>query len=188
MTAKKLLTIVICSGLPAFADVFYVDPATSDVTVGQSFTLDVDVSGATDLYGYQFDLGFDPSILQATTITEGGFLTGVGATTFFPGSIDNVGGDISFNADILNGAASGAAGSGVLITFGFTAIGSGSSSVDIFNVTALNSFGEGLTVDTNGGTVDVTTSAVPEPATTFPLLVAILGLGAVSIVRRRRTA
>src|ERR1035441_10690187 len=79
-------------------------PTAPTKTVGQSFTLSVVISGASDLYGYQFDLGFDPTVLKATSVTEGAFLGTGGPTIFLPGTIDNVGGSITANADILNGA------------------------------------------------------------------------------------
>ncbi len=46
------------------------DPAR----VGSSLGLDVMLTGITDLYGYQFSLPFDPTLLQAIAVTEGPFL------------------------------------------------------------------------------------------------------------------
>ena len=126
------------------------------------------ISGATDLYGYQFDLGFNSAVLSATSVTEGAFLATGGPTIFLPGTIDNVGGAITANADILNGAVSEVNGSGDLLDVTFQALTPGLSSVQIFNVLALNSFGEGPTVTTTGSTVTV---ATPEPRT-GPLLAA----------------
>src|ERR1017187_8890134 len=78
-----------------------VQPAAPTVALGQTFTLSVNISGAADLYGYQFDLGFNPTVLQAISVTEGAFLGTGGPTIFLPGTIDNVGGSITANADIL---------------------------------------------------------------------------------------
>ena len=96
-----------------------VQAAAPTETVGQSFTLSVVISEASDLYGYQFDLGFDPTVLKATSVTEGAFLGTGGPTIFLPGTIDNVGGSITANADILNGAVSGVNGSGDLLDVTF---------------------------------------------------------------------
>src|SRR5436190_1367227 len=90
-------------------------PATLTVTAGQSFTLSVQISGATSLYGYQFVLGFDPAVPTASSVTEGAFLGTRGPTIFLPGTISNAGGSITSNADILNGAVSGVNGSGDLL-------------------------------------------------------------------------
>ncbi|MGA2117246.1 MAG: cohesin domain-containing protein [Bryobacteraceae bacterium] len=153
-----------------------VEPPTPTVTAGQSFTLSVEISGATDLYGYQFDLGFDPTVLEATSVTEGAFLGTGGPTIFIPGMIDNVGGSITANADILNGAVSGVGGSGDLLNATFQALAAGSSSVQIFNLIALNSFGQGLTETTTGATVTVSASGVPEPGTGLLLTIGVAGV------------
>jgi hypothetical protein len=138
--------------------------------------LSVEISGATDLYGYQFDLGFDPTVLEATSVTEGAFLGTGGPTIFIPGMIDNVGGSITANADILNGAVSGVGGSGDLLNATFQALAAGSSSVQIFNLIALNSFGQGLTETTTGATVTVSASGVPEPGTGLLLTIGVAGV------------
>ncbi len=163
-------------------------PATPSVTVGQSFTLSMQISGATDLYGYQFDLGFNPTVLAATSVTEGAFLPTGGPTIFLPGTIDNVGGSITTNADILNGAVSGVNGSGDLLDVTFQALTSGSSSVQIFNLIALNSFGQGLTETTAGSTVTVTAAATPEPGTGLLLVAGLLGFFAFLRLRPSRSA
>jgi hypothetical protein len=157
-----------------------VQPATPAVTAGQSFTLNVQVSGATDLYGYQFDLGFNSAVLAATSVSEGAFLPTGGPTIFVPGTIDNVGGSITANADILNGAVSGVNGSGDLLDVMFQALAPGSSNVQIFNLIALNSFGQGLTLTTAGSTVTVST---PEPGTGLLFAAGVIGLFA--FLRRR---
>jgi hypothetical protein len=159
--------VVLClfASSSLWAATISIQPSVSAVTAGQVFTLSVEISGATDLYGYQFDLGFNPAILEATSVTEGAFLGTGGPTIFLPGTIDNVGGSISDNADILNGPVSGVNGSGDLLDVTFQALAGGSSSVTIFNLIALNSFGQGLTVTTSNATVNVTGSAVPEPST-----------------------
>ena len=159
-----------------------VQPGTTGAAPGQSVVLTVQVSGVTDLYGYQFDLGFNPAVLAAVSVTEGPFLTGGGATIFLPGTIDNVGGSITANADILDGAVSGVSGSGTLLTVSFQALAAGSSTVQVFNLMALDSFGLGLTLTTSSSTVTVT-GAVPEPGTGVLLVAGALGL---STVFRRR--
>ncbi len=163
-----------------------VQPILFNTPQGQNFTLTVNATGISDLYGYQFDIGFNPSILSATSLTEGSLLPSGGSTSFIPGVIDNAAGTVTFNAGILNGAAFGVSGSGPLVTFQFMALAAGSSSVQLFNVTALNSFGEGLTFSTSGATVNVTASSAPEPATLllFSSSLAIVMLGPRSLFER----
>ncbi len=172
---------------PLLAGTISVNPSTPSVAVGQAVNLTVDVSGVTDLYGYQFDIGFDPSVLAATSVTEGPFLATAGPTIFIPGTIDNVGGSISANGDILQSAVSGVNGGGTLLDISFMALATGISNVQIFNLLALDSFGEGLTLSTTGALVTVAgTSATPEPGTgaLFGIGVAIIGLGARRFFRR----
>ena len=174
---------------PLLADTISVQPVAPTVTVGQTFTLSVEMSGATDLYGFQFDLGFNPTVLMATSVTEGAFLGTGGPTIFVPGTIDNVGGSITANADILNGAVSGVNGSGDLLDVTFQALSGGSSSVQIFNLFALNSFGQGLTVNTASSTVTVSgVSSVPEPGTDLLLTAGVLGLLAFLRLRPSQSA
>ena len=53
-------------------------------------TLDIRAENVFDLAGWQFDIAFDPAILEAVDVSEGGFLKTDGGTTFFQsGSIDN---------------------------------------------------------------------------------------------------
>lgn len=163
-----------------------IQPTTVGVTAGQTFMVTVQISGASDLYGYQFDLGFDPMVLAATSVTEGPFLSSGGPTIFAPGAIDNVGGSITANADILSGPLSGVNGSGTLLNASFHAVTAGASGVSLFNVIALNSFGQGLNLSTSGSTVTVTASGgVPEPGTGL-----LLGAGAVGLFAlfRRRSS
>jgi adhesin HecA-like repeat protein len=141
--------------------------APAAVSTGQSFEVDVDVSGVTDLYAFQVDLGFDPNILSATTIQEGSFLAGGGATFFVPGTIDNGSGLISATANTLLTAISGVSGSGTLIAFGFTAAGSGISPIAISNPILLDSHFNNN--DATLANASVPVSSVPEPSA-FTLL------------------
>jgi len=164
------------ASLLADVPVMSVQPGTLAVTAGQGFTLSVQISGVSDLYGYQFDLGFDSAVLSATSVTEGPFLATGGPTIFLPGVIDNVGGSITENADILDGAVSGVDGSGTLLDVSFQALAAGSSTVQLFNVIALNSFGEGIDVTTSGSTVTVTAAPEPAPGLLLLLETAVIGL------------
>src|ERR1017187_3316502 len=125
------------------AETLSVFPPQSAVVIGQTVSLDVDVRSMSDLFAFQFDIAFDPTILQALSASEGDFLSVGGPTLFFPGEVDNVGGDITFTADTLEGI-SGVSGSGVLVRLDFQAIGVGVSSVDLQNVILLDSALSGI--------------------------------------------
>ena len=66
------------------------------IHTGDTFTLDISAKDVFDLAGWQFDIAFDPAILEAIDVSEGDFLKTDGGTTFFHGgSIDNVAGEIT---------------------------------------------------------------------------------------------
>lgn len=177
----SLALLVSLTVMPAWADLV-IQPATTTVNTTQTFSLDVAVINVTDLYAFQFDLGFDPNVLSVTNVGEGPFLPSGGSTFFIPGTIDNVGGTVSFNADTLEGPIPGVTGNGVLVTFDFTPVTAGTSTVSIFNVILLDSSGAGINTNTQDGTVTVSaTSAIPEPSS---LLLLFGGLGGL-ICRRR---
>jgi len=103
--------------------------------------LNVSASDVTDLYGYQFSLNFQPNLLQAMSITEGGFLASGGTTFFDPGVINNAGGTVSFIFDTLIGPVPGVNGSGLLATINLRAVGAGLAQVSLSDVLAVNQAG-----------------------------------------------
>jgi hypothetical protein len=127
-----LLTPAVCA-----ATTIQITPTPKTVTVGDTFTLDVDVTGATDLYAFQFGLTFNPSVLQLLSDTEGAFLPGGGTTvnqalSQFPdlgGTIDNVAGSLTFAGDSLLGAVPGVTGNGTLGVLQFSALAPGTSAL-----------------------------------------------------------
>jgi len=140
-----------------------ISAGSDDVFVDQIFTLPVSITGASDLYAFQFDLSFDPSILQLLSISEGSFLPGAGSTIFVPGTIDNIGGTATSNADTLVGAISGASGDGDLVDFTFQAIDTGTSSLSLSNGLLFDSNFNEIPFTTVDGSVTMTAGPVPEP-------------------------
>ena len=66
------------------------------IHLGDTFTFDVRGENVSDLAGWQFDIAFDPAILEAINVSEGDFLKTDGGTTFFQsGRIDNTAGKIT---------------------------------------------------------------------------------------------
>src|SRR5215831_17805784 len=67
----------------ASATTLTISPISTTASVGDSFTLGVFINDVTDLFDYQFDLSFDPTILQVDGVSDGGFLTSGGGTSVF---------------------------------------------------------------------------------------------------------
>ncbi len=87
--------------------------------VGDNFTFDIRAENVSDLAGWQFDIAFDPTVLEAIEVSEGDFLTTNGGSTFLQGGrIDNTAGTITgLNAALLSD--SGASGSGSILQVKF---------------------------------------------------------------------
>ena len=95
------------------------------IHTGDTFTLNIRAENVTDLAGWQFDITFDPAILEAINVSEGDFLKADGGTTFFHGgSIDNAAGKITgLNAAKLS--TQGVSGTGTLLQMRFKAKSAG---------------------------------------------------------------
>ncbi|HWB95568.1 MAG TPA: cohesin domain-containing protein [Bryobacteraceae bacterium] len=173
MKHALLLSLLLLAGTTyAFSDTISVSPASSDVMVGQAFTVDIDIDDISDLFAYQFTLTFDPAVLAADSIVEGDLFAGTGNSFFLPGTIDNSAGSIAFTADtLLSGP--GVDGPGTLAIATFTAIGTGTSSFDFpdSDLFLVDSSLNQIAVTSSSGTAD---AATPEPAT-LSLLAAGLG-------------
>lgn len=180
-----LAALALCSAClaPAAAAPSLAVTGPASVQLGSSFTLSVAVAGITDLYGFQFDLQFDPAAFRLDGVAEGGFLATAGSTLFDGGTIDNAGGSARYTLGTLIGDGPGAAGAGTLAAFSFTSIGTaaGAASFSLSDVTLLDASLRDVAVTATGLSV----SAVPEPAT-WGLLLA--GLGSVAWRARRRPA
>ncbi len=175
-----LFTASVC---PIFADTISIVGPTTNPNVGDIFDVSVNVTGINDLYAFQFDLTFDPSLLSVDSVTEGSFLLSGGTTIFIPGVVDNVGGNVTATADSLIGSIPGVTGNGALAVFQFTALASGTSPLSLSNEilldSSLNDITTGATFQNSYVTVDAA-STVPEPN----YLSLLVLLGAVILLTR----
>lgn len=162
-----------------------ISAGSTDVLVDQIFTLGVSIADVSDLYAFQFDLAFDPTILQLLSISEGSFLPPAGSTFFIPGTIDNIAGTATSTADTLVGNIPGATGTGDLADFTFQAINPGASSLALSNGLLFDSSFNEIPFTTVDGSV--TGSAyVPEPAGLS--WIGCLAIAGMLLAKRRRRA
>ena len=113
-----------------------VDPAT--VTIGGTIvTINVNVSGVVDLYGWEFRLRWNSTLLDVTGVTEGTFLK-QGGDTFFASKTDNTLGYIMVDCTLI-GDISGVSGDGILAVVKFNIEGSGETVLDLYDSTLVNS-------------------------------------------------
>ena len=99
-----------------------------------TFMLDIGARDIFDLAGWQFDITFDPAILEALNVIEGDFLKMGGATTFFQaGTINNRSGRITkINATRL--VPGGVSGTDTLLQVTFKAKSAGETALTLRNV------------------------------------------------------
>lgn len=170
--------LVLLAAPVAATTLSFAAPAAA-VQVGDTFTLDVLVEQVPDLYAFQFDLAFDPTLVQAGAVMEGDFLSAGGRATFFlPGAIDNIAGTVSFTANTLVGPGPVVSGDGIVVHLTFNALAPGHSDMTFGNVILLDSSLAELATTAIDGAIVVT--AVPEPASAalFGLGLAALAAGA----------
>lgn len=164
-----------------------ISPASPVVNLGDPVTVNLVLDAtAQDLYGYQFSLGFDPTVLQAVSVTDGGLLGLTG--NFSGGTVDNTAGTLTLVFDFLNGSVPGVAGPGTLASVGFQAIGVGVSTVDFLptgDLVLSDSLGLELQSNGVGAQVQVVGAEIPEPASLGFLMI---GLAAGMAWAKRRGA
>ena len=165
-----------------------VDPTSQTTSTGSVVTVNVDIASVSNLYGYQFDLTYNPSILQAVSSSEGSFLSKGGSTFFIPGTNDNVGGTVAATADTLLTAVNGVSGSGGLAVFTFDAIGKGTSTLGIQAETLLDSSLNVIADTITSGSVTVNSGAVaaPEIDPSSAISALTLLLGSLLVLPKRR--
>ena len=97
----------------------------SSIHTGDIFTIEIRAQAVFELAGYQFDIVFDSTRLEAVNVSEGNFLKIDGGSTFFQaGRIDNANGKIAGLSAARLGDR-GASGSGSLLQVEFKAKSAG---------------------------------------------------------------
>ena len=112
---------------------FALSADTTSVRIGDTFTVHVNAEKVTDLSGWQFDLTFNPDVMEAVKVNEGDFLKRGGGTTFFQrGTIDNTAGKIASVSSALI-AKDGVTGTGPLLSVVFSAKADGYGELTLRN-------------------------------------------------------
>jgi hypothetical protein len=133
---SMILSLILSLGKASAITTLYVDP--SSVTSTDEFTIDINVNGVTDLYGFEFKLEYDTSILDATGVTIDPFFTGDGECNtenncfLLKNETRDSNGLVWVAAALLNPAAP-KSGSGTLATITFQVTGSGSCALDLYD-------------------------------------------------------
>ena len=103
------------------------------IHAGDTFSLDLNIENTHNLAGWQFDIAFDPTMLEAVEVSEGDFLNPEGNATFFQGgSIDNATGKIT-KLSSARLSEEGVSGRGALLSVTFTAKTTGQTQLSLEN-------------------------------------------------------
>jgi len=132
-----LLAFLFIFSTVAGAALVYVDPPSKIVSPGQSFSINIYCSPSQPIKSYEFKISFNPSLLQANSVTEGNIFSG--RTTFFnPGTINNVAGNIINIYGLILGKGN-VTSPGTFATISFTAKTSvGTSLLHLYDVGVTN--------------------------------------------------
>ncbi|HDN65226.1 MAG TPA: hypothetical protein ENF23_02845 [Methanosarcinales archaeon] len=123
-----ILIVLICFlAAPALAAQMSVEPAYQEVFQGDNITVNITVTteGDENVYAASYTLYFNNTLLNATSLAKGPFLSHDGNPSYLqrpPTEIDNAAGEIKY-AEYKIGTVPGVTGYGVLSTITFQVIG-----------------------------------------------------------------
>jgi hypothetical protein len=110
----------------------YVQPATVNVNNGATVSLDIYAGDVANLLGYQFDLAYDPAILEFQGMADGTFLSDNGNYQVYCIDYKQSAGTVK-NIICAKLGAGGLDGTGLLKTMTFKAIASGQTDITLSN-------------------------------------------------------
>ncbi len=99
--------------------VVMLSPKVCGGSPGGSFSVNVPIANVTSLYAWQFNLTFNPAVLEAVNVVEGPFLKQAGTTMMPSTYVNNTAGWVFAGSALLNWEEGGASGNGVLATVNF---------------------------------------------------------------------
>ncbi|MGA2285071.1 MAG: cohesin domain-containing protein [Dehalococcoidia bacterium] len=152
-----------------------IDPAGQNVAPGSTFSVDVRVSDVSNLGAFQFDVVFDPAVLQVQSVTEGPFLKGSGRSTFCM-SNDLAAGTKRYGC-ASGGTQAGADGSGILATVTFSPLAQAESSINLDQGELYTPIADPIDATWQGGSVRIGQASSSTVAPTLPPLPKIAGGG-----------
>ena len=135
---------------PALPALFYVVPpkiSNVSMTPGTDFNVTVDITNASSVYGLEFKLGFNATLLNANSVGPGSFIPPSGTTLT---EIDNVTGFVRFNVSV----SSSLDGNGVLAEINFHVEDLGKTPLHLYDIQLVDSLGQPLTFTSADGSFD----------------------------------
>ncbi|OYT62137.1 hypothetical protein B6U67_04805, partial [Methanosarcinales archaeon ex4484_138] len=161
--AKLLMALIAMACVTSIAAGSSVTVDSRDVSPGDTFTIDVTIDPQVkEIYGAQYDLTFNQSILQVISQTKGNFLSQDGETSVeIVNKFNNTIGKLEYGETRM-GADGGVTGAGVLASIIFEAVSEGSTDLEISNVILSDPSAKPISgVVLNDGIVNVGGSSQP---------------------------
>jgi general secretion pathway protein D len=109
---------------------FMFDPATVTQAQGATFTMNVLLSGAQNVYSVPLKISYDPKVLQVVNVSNGGLLSQDGQAVALVHRDDDSSGTLQITATRPPGA-TGVSGQGTVVTLTFMAKAAGQSNLTI---------------------------------------------------------
>ncbi|MGQ9460229.1 MAG: cohesin domain-containing protein [Candidatus Bathyarchaeaceae archaeon] len=157
--ASLLVILAVAHARASTQTTLYVAPSTITVTAGQTFIVSINISDVIDLYGWEFKLKWNPTLLDALNVMEGNFLKRGGDTFFWP-IINNTIGCLLATCTLL-GNIPGVNGSGELAIVEIQVKSEGESILDLYETKLVNSLEQPINHTPYDGYV--TTGTSPQP-------------------------
>jgi len=136
-TMLTLSAVVLTREIGGSEPVVFISPSSIVVRINQTLLVSIDVSGVSDLYGWEFKLGWNTSLLELVNITEGSFLSGSRDTYFVP-KVMSTDGYVLVGCTALRNVV-GVDGNGTLATVEFRAKTLGSCTLGLYDTKLVNS-------------------------------------------------
>ena len=116
----------------------YFNPPNLQTQLSGVVTVALQIDNASDLFAVPMKLKFDPKILRLSSVKEGNLMGGDGQKINFTENTLNDTGDATVVLNRLPGTG-GISGSGALVNLTFQAVGRGTSTVTVSDLTLVNS-------------------------------------------------
>jgi hypothetical protein len=144
------------------APTIYVDPSQTTVWFNEtSVSINVSITGAVNVSGWEFSLYYVNSILHSVTAIEGDFLISGGTSTWFwigelNDNYNSTHGRVSLTCIQLGNTTNGVSGSGMLTTITFQPLAGGNSTLHLSDLVLADPSGNKMTpINSSDGTVRV---------------------------------
>jgi len=127
----------------------YVDPDKVARSIGQDFTVNISISNVENLYAWECKLGWNMTILELVSVTEGTFLRNAGST-FFSSGLNETFGHVVIDCTLL-GTVEGVSENGVLASIQFHVKNEGSCDLMLYDTKLVDASERIITHTVNGG-------------------------------------